>query len=426
MTEASATPPAASGGWWNRTVIGAGLTSFLADVSYEAVLSVLPHFLVILQIPIAFLGIMEGAADALASFVKLGAGWYSDRIGRRKPLVIFGYAVTVAMSLFIAVAVSWPVILLGRLVAWFGKGVRGPLRNALLADAVSKADRGKAFGLHRAGDTLGAIAGPLLAGWFLAQVPGSLFTDPTYNYRLLFLLTVIPGLLSAIVFAVTVPERIRREPPQRKLWTSIRELPRSFRRWLIGVGLFGAGDFSHVLLIVAAGQLLAPEYGVQRAAVFATWLYAARNAAHVVAALIIGAVSDRWGRHVLLAFGYLIGVVTTLGFALAFYAGTNLFFVAVLFLLAGAYLAIEETLEPALTADLVADSTLRGTAFGILGVVNGFGDLISSAVVGALWLIKPEYGFTFAAVAMALGTAVLLSQKGQKSEVRSQSSDSAS
>lgn len=408
MNESNAASEASSGGgWWNRTVLGAGLTSFLADLCYEAVLSVLPHFLAILQLPVAFLGMMEGTADALSSFVKLSAGWWSDRIGRRKPLVIFGYAVTGAMSLFIAVAISWPIILLGRLLAWFGKGIRGPLRNAMISDAVSKEDRGKAFGLHRAGDTLGAIAGPLLAAWFIDQWPSEHFADPTYNYRWLFLLTAIPGFLSALTFALTVPEKRNPNPPQRKLWASIASLPRGFRRWLIGVCVFGVGDFSHTLLIVAATELLKADFGPQRAMALATMLYASRNVAHVVAALVVGGVSDRLGRRPLLVIGYLTGVVTMVGFAASFVLGATLISMILLFALAGIYLAIEETLEPAMTADLVADSTLRGTAFGVLGVVNGFGDLVSSVVVGALWLVNPIYGFGFAAVMMFLGTSIL-------------------
>lgn len=396
------------GGWWNRTVVGAGLTSFFADLSYEAVLSVLPHFLAILQIPVAFLGLMEGAADALSSVVKLGSGWWSDRLGRRKPLVILGYALSAAMSLFSAIAISWPVVLLGRLLAWFGKGVRGPLRNALLADAVAPAHRAKAFGMHRAGDTLGAVAGPLFAAWFIYQWPATLFADPTDNYRVLFLLTVIPAALSALAFGLCVPERARAVPAPRRLWAALTALPRSYRSWLVGVGCFGVGDLSHTLLIVAAAQLLTPDYGAPRAAVLATLLYAGRNVAHVVAALLTGGLSDRLGRGPFLVIGYLLGACTMVGFTLAFLVGAGLVAVASLFALSGIYLAIEETLEPAITADLVADTSVRGTAFGLLGVVNGVGDLISSAVVGALWLLAPAYGFAFAATAMLCGAVLLL------------------
>src|SRR6476661_1411131 len=139
----------APAGWFNRTVIGAGLTSLLADVAYEMATAVMPGFFAILSIPGAFLGLVEGTGDALANFVKLGVGYYSDRIGKRKAIVVSGYALTgVSLSLF-AFALGWPLILLGRSLAWIGEGRRRPLPRAILADSVSPEDIGKAFGFHR-------------------------------------------------------------------------------------------------------------------------------------------------------------------------------------------------------------------------------------------------------------------------------------
>jgi len=161
----------APAGWFNRTVIGAGLTSLLADVAYEMATAVMPGFFAILNIPGAFLGLIEGTGDALANFVKLGVGHYSDRIGKRKAIVVAGYALTgVSLSLF-AFAVGWPLILIGKSLAWIGKGLRGPLRDAILADSVPPQDVGKTFGFHRAGDTIGAIIGPLLGAFLIAVVP---------------------------------------------------------------------------------------------------------------------------------------------------------------------------------------------------------------------------------------------------------------
>src|SRR5262245_12205441 len=163
--------PAPPTGWFNRTVVGAGLTSLLADVAYEMATAVMPGFFKVLAIPGYFLGLTEGTGDALANFVKLGVGYYSDRIGKRKVLVVAGYALTgVSLSLF-AFAVGWPLILLGKSLAWIGKGLRGPLRDAILADSVPPSMVGKAFGFHRAGDTIGAIIGPLLGAFLIASIP---------------------------------------------------------------------------------------------------------------------------------------------------------------------------------------------------------------------------------------------------------------
>ena len=149
--------------WLNRTVLGAGLTSFLADVGYEMATAILPAFLQMLRIPPesigAVLGLIEGTADLLANAVKIAVGWYSDRIGQRKAFVVGGYALTGSAFALCALALAWPLVLVAKSLAWIGKGLRGPLRNAILADAVEPKDHGKAFGFHRAGDTLGAIAG---------------------------------------------------------------------------------------------------------------------------------------------------------------------------------------------------------------------------------------------------------------------------
>ena len=127
-------PPA---GWLNRNVLGAGLTSLLADACYETATSVLPSFLNALGAPPVSLGVTEGLADAASSFVKLGSGWYGDRFGHRKAIVVAGYALTAVATACFALAVVWPVVLVGRTVAWLGKGIRGPLRNAILAESVA-------------------------------------------------------------------------------------------------------------------------------------------------------------------------------------------------------------------------------------------------------------------------------------------------
>nr|MCU0735473.1 MFS transporter [Methylotetracoccus sp.] len=155
--------------WLNRTLVGAGLTSALGDFCYETTTVILPGFLAVLGIPAAALGIIEGLADAVASFTKMAAGYIADKLGHRKLLVLLGYTLTPLGQALIALAAGWPLILFGRLVSWFGKGLRGPLRDAIVTQAVSADTRGRAFGFHRAMDTVGAVAGPLLGvvllGW---------------------------------------------------------------------------------------------------------------------------------------------------------------------------------------------------------------------------------------------------------------------
>jgi MFS family permease len=149
-------------GWLNRTVTGAGLTSALGDFCYETTTVILPGFLAVLGIPASALGFIEGIADAVASFTKMLSGHIADRFGHRKLLVLVGYGLTPVGQVLIALAVGWPLLLLGRVVLWFGKGLRGPLRDAIVTQAVTPQMRGRAFVFHRATDTIGAVLGPLL------------------------------------------------------------------------------------------------------------------------------------------------------------------------------------------------------------------------------------------------------------------------
>lgn len=396
------------GNWLNRNVLGMGLTSLLCDAGHEMATAVLAGFLAVIGAPLYALGVIEGVSDALSSFVKLGAGWWSDRLGHRKAITTAGYALTGgAMALF-AAAVSWPLVLVGRMVGWFGRGIRGPLRDAMLAESVAPGDRGKAFGFHRAGDTLGAIVGPLVAAGLMFWLQPYASENPSMPFRIIFLLTLVPGLGSAIAFALMVQEKRRPANHGIKFWASVGALPRNFRRFLVGVGVFGAGDFSHTLLILAATQLLIGSHGAVTAAQIAALLYALRNVFYTAASYPVGALSDRFSRRGLLVIGYVLGAVVMAGFIVAFLSSTSsIIWLGVLFALSGVFIAVEDALEGVLTADLVPDESNRGTAYGVMGTVNGVGDFISSAVVGLLWSFSPETGFAYAAVAMLVGAVLL-------------------
>ncbi len=384
-----------------------GLTSFLGDAGYEMATALLPGFFAVLGLPAAALGTIEGVADATSSFVKLGAGWLSDRLGRRKTIAVAGYFLSGTSKALFAFAYNWPLILAGRVIAWFGRGIRGPLRDAMLAESVPAQTRGKAFGFHRAGDTAGAIIGPLIGVGLLSYL-GPHSSDPSRPFRIAFLLTLIPGLASALTFAILVHEN-RRQGSRTSLWASVGTLPRPFFRFQIGVGIFGAGDYSHTLMILAAAQLLAPERGVTRAAAIAGLLYVLHNVLYALTAYPIGALSDKRGRRGLLSVGYALGAMVALGFAAAFWSRrADILFIAFLFMLAGAFVAIQDALEGAMTADLVPEISKRGVAYGVTGSVNGVGDLISSAIVGIVWsFYSPVLAFAYAAMMMASGAIAI-------------------
>ena len=388
--------------WLNRNVVGMGLTSLLSDVGHEMATAILPGFLTALGVSAAALGFIEGVADAVTSVCKLTSGWFTDRVGRRKPIAVGGYFLTGASTGIFALALGWPLVLVGRAAGWFGRGIRSPARNAILASSVPAESRGKAFGFERAGDTVGAIIGPLIAVWLVGHFH-SRFSGSAAPFRTVFLFSMIPGVFAGLMFFFMVKDNSGRANPT-KFVTAIKNLPRAFRRFLVGVGIFGMGDFAHTLMILAATDLLTPGRGLAYATRIAGMLYVLHNVIYAAASYPVGALSDRLGRRGLLVFGYVSGTLTAAGLVAAFaWKITLIPYLALLFAIGGFYVSFEEALEGSITADMV-ESDFRGTAYGLLGGVNGAGDFVASVLVGGLWTVfSPVVAFAYSAVAMLLG-----------------------
>ena len=388
-------------GWLNRTVLGVGLTSLFSDWSHETATAVLPAFLAVIGAGPGWLGAIEGIADGLSSFAKLTAGHYTDRLERRKPLAVFGYAVTALATASFAFATHAYHVLMARAVAWLGRGVRSPARKALLAADVSPSAYGRAFGLERLMDTLGAIAGPLTAMWLLRVTH--------HSYRTVFLSTLLPGMIAVASFWFLVRERPIATRKQQSLWTGLKQLPGSFREFLLGVGIFGAGDFSHTLLILYATRMLAPAQGTARAASIAIGLYTLHNVFYAGSAYVSGWISDHVPhRKIILAGGYALAGVTAV-FLMA--APSSLWLLVLIFALAGLYVGTEEALEDSLAAELLPTEQ-HGMAFGTLAAVNAVGDFVSSVVVGFLWAaVSVKAAFSFSAVLFFVGAFMILRLK---------------
>jgi MFS family permease len=393
----------------NRTVAGAGLTSALGDFCYETTTVILPGFLAVLGIPAAVLGIIEGIADAVASFTKMLSGYIADKLGHRKLLVLVGYGLTPVGQMLIALAGGPLLILLGRMVSWFGRGLRGPLRDAIVIQAVSPETRGRAFGFHRAADTIGAVLGPLLGVALLGLAQGWHWHDATGPFRFVLWLSLIPGVLAVLAFLTLVRDPQHSPNPRLTFFGSLRALPTRFKRYLGAVGLFGIGDFSHALLILAATVLLTPAMGVVRAAQVAGLLYVWRNIVQVAASWPAGWLADRVGHLPVLVAGYALGAATAILTALAFWQSVDsVAWLATIFFIAGLYVAVQEALEPTITADLTEAPTLT-MSIGALGTVNGAAKFISSATVGVAWTaVSPTFAFALAASFMLAGTVANL------------------
>jgi MFS family permease len=387
--------------WLNRNIFAMGLTSFFSDFGHEMATAVLPAFLVSVGGSAALLGFIEGIADASISGMKLLSGWYSDYIGKRKPFAVIGYLLTAIGVGSFFLAFSWPHVLLSRVVAWLGRGTREPPRDALLVDSTKPEFHGRVFGFHRGMDTLGAIAGPAIA----------LLLIKVMALRSIFLIALIPSVLAFLTIALLVKEtRKSNHEGHTHLLVSMKGLPRNFRFFLIAVGVFGLGNFADSLLILRATEILSPINGAIVAGSLAILLYTIHNIFYAALSFPIGVLADKIGKRKILVFGYLLTGLSAIGFI--FNIG-NIFYLGLLFVVAGIAIAITDAMERTVAADLLPEN-LRGTGYGTLATVNGIGDFASSSVVGLLWTaVSPIAGFGYGAVLTISGSAILLSMRGR-------------
>jgi MFS family permease len=401
ISHASSSPERARS-WITPTVAGIVLATFFSDVSHEMCTAVLPLYLAALGLGPAALGVIEGIADFLVSLSKLLGGVVGHHVRHKRPWASLGYLVTAVATWGIGLVNGLAALLTLRGAAWIGRGFRGPLRDYLLADAVAPTHYGRAFGLERAGDMLGAVAGPLAA---------TLFVWAGMEFRTVILWTLAPGLLAAGSLFFLTHER-RPEPssslqPEQSATPVRPPFPRAFWIFLVGVLLFGLGDFSRTFLIWLAadglGENGAPAAGAVSGAVL---LYTLHNLVSAGVAYPIGRLGDRLSKFRVLLWGYGIGVGTNL--LLACFSD-SLGWLTVVVILSGLYIAVEETLEKAVAADILPRE-LRSLGFGVLACANAVGDMASSLVVGFLLEAgHPGWAFGLAAAAGTTGVAWLMS-----------------
>lgn len=363
--------------------------SLLTDAATEAVYPLLPVFVTqVLGGPAGALGIIEGAADATSSALKVVAGRWSDRLGVRKPLVVAGYSLSSLVRPFMGLATSWGHVFAIRVIDRIGKGVRGAPRDAMLAALAPPGERGRVFGYHWGMDHAGAAVGPLAATIFLWLSPDS--------YRLLFGLTLIPGAL-AVLTLLRVPE-ITSPPPSTsapKPSTSA-PLPPPLKRYLWILSVFTLGNSSDAFLLLQLSQAGVPLVGL-------TALWSAQHAIKALLSMRGGALSDRLGRRTLIVSGWLLYAVVYAGFA----SSESVEALVGWFLLYSVSASAVEGSEKALIADL-SPGDLRATAYGWHAAIQGFGALAAGLFFGLLWQVFGAPVAFVTGAALALLAALLL------------------
>lgn len=380
--------------WLTAGVGSVGAASFFSDSGHEIATAVLPSFLTsVLHGSAASLGVIEGVSDALMGVAKLIGGPLANDPRRRRAMATGGYLATAVATALIGLTVAvWQVGVL-RAIAWASRGIRSPARDTLLSSLTPARAYGRAFGLERAGDNLGAVVGPLAAAGLVAWL----------GIRPAIWFALIPGVLAAVAITVAARQARRLHLPAvrervRMNFAAVRSA--GLLRPLVPVMLFECGNVATTMLILRSTQLLQVHgRGAAAAASLAILVYAAHNACGAIVAYVGGEWVDRAGPRIVFAAGALLYVFAYAGFAWALPAW---WFLLIAFSVAGAGIGLAETAESTLVARMLPDH-LRGSGFGIIGAVQAGGNLVGTVVVGILYaVVSPTAGFLYAAAWMAL------------------------
>jgi MFS family permease len=373
---------------FNRNIVFTGLTSFLTDTSVKMIYSVMPMFLMSIGASKASLGLIEGVAESTASLIKAFSGFWSDRIGKNKPFMLVGYVLSALVMPVYALVISPVQVLVLRFVERFGKGIRTAPRDSLIAASVINNETGRSFGLQKAMDNSGAIAGPLLAFILL-----SLSLE---NYRLIFMLAGIPAMLAIFVIIFGIKEAKKEKAGLFKEF-HFKDFPKRYYLFLAIVFIFTLGNSTDALLMVKANDV-----GVKVALI--PLVYLVTNSVSVLAAVPIGSLADRIGKEKILVAGYLVYSLVYFGFGVASSAGA----IVSLFALYGLYSAATDGIQKAFISD-ITEKNKKGTGLGIYNALLGLTLLPASLIAGTLYdRVNASVPFYFGALTAFLSVILMI------------------
>lgn len=380
----------------SRNIWVTTITSFLTDISSEMVLNLVPLFLAnVLGVSTGVIGLIEGIAEATSSLLKGVSGWLSDRLGKRKQLAVLGYALsTVSKPLFYFVTSSAGALAV-RFADRVGKGIRTAPRDALIADSSTAEQRGIAFGLHRAGDTAGAVIGLVIALLVVLATQAQSLELSRETFQTLVIIGIVPALLGVIVLAVGAREVAMKQAPTATTSTNA-QLPRRFKFFLLTVIVFTLGNSSDAFIV-----LRAQERGLNVAGVLGMLI--TFNLIYSLFSSPLGALSDKIGRKRVLIGGWAIYGILYLGFA----AATIATHIWIIYSLYGLYYAAFEGTSKAMIADLIAPEQ-RGTAYGIYHTAVGLTALPASVIAGVVWQGVGDWQGFGASAPFVLGAGLAL------------------
>jgi MFS family permease len=372
---------------FNRNILFTGLTSFLTDTSVKMVYSVMPMFLMSIGASKTSLALIEGIAESTAALVKVLSGFWSDKIGKNKPFMLIGYGLSALIIPLYTFVVSPIQVLFLRFFERFGKGIRTAPRDSLIAGSITDGESGRSFGLQKAMDNSGAIAGPLIAFAMLSSFPE--------NYRMIFLVAGIPAILAILVLILGIKE-VRKNSHELFVKFHFKDFPAKYYFFLIVVFVFTLGNSTDALLMVKANDV-----GIKVALI--PLVYLVTNVVSVLASIPVGSLSDRIGKEKILIVGFLIYAVVYYGFGITKSIGA----IIALFALYGLYSAATDGIMKAFISDMI-DNNKKGTGLGIYNALLGVTLLPASLIAGSLYdKVNSSVPFYFGA-ATAAASAILM------------------
>ncbi|HHO46870.1 MAG TPA: MFS transporter [Desulfobacteraceae bacterium] len=376
---------------FHKNVFGAGLASFFMDVSSEMVYPLVPLFLAnVLGVNKSVIGLIEGIAEATASLLKVFSGWFSDRLSNRKWLMTGGYGISTLSRPLLAVAVGWQPVLASRFVDRLGKGIRTAPRDAVIAESVDQSRLAGAFGFHRAMDTMGAVVGPAIALLLLGYFDN--------NYRLVFWVSMVPGVLAVLAIILFIREKKRDTSMlAARPRLTLRHFDWKVRFFILIATLFALGNSSDAFLILRAEQV-----GIATALVPAVYL--TFNLVYSLAAVPAGMAADRFGRKRIILLGFLLFSGLYYGFGALETPGA----IWLLFILYGLFMGLTEGIQKAFLATIIPQE-FKATAFGLYAAFVGLAAFPASLIAGWLWdHVSPAATFYYGSATAGL-SALLFS-----------------
>jgi MFS family permease len=378
----------------SRNILLLGLVSLLNDISSEIIQPILPLFITSLGGGGVAVGLIGGFSDGIPSIFQVFSSYWSDRLGKRKPVVVAGYSLSAAAKLLFPASAVWQQLLVLRTVERSGKGIRSAPRDAMISESAVKAARGRGFGLHRALDTSGAVIGSLMA--YILWRDG-------LDFRMIFL---IAGVLAVVALFPFIYVREGFALPRARSVLSFSDISPKLREFIIIAFIFAIGNFSYMFFILRAQQFFTGLSSVGDPLL----LYAFFNVVYAALSLPIGIWSDRIGRKNVLTIGYALFAATALGFV----AVSSVEGLVLLFALYGSVFALVDASQRAFVSDL-SQAALRSTSLGLYYGAVGVGAILSGVIAGELWArFGPEATFLFGAAASALAALLLWRMKDIK------------